>query len=114
MYCNACGTELPAAACYCCQCGTPVTGVNSDAPPVKKRLVRPQAGRKIAGVCAGIAQYLGLDVTLVRIVLLCLALWPPCIGGIFYLVCWIVVPKEPLLLPPANFTGDKVTASPVV
>lgn len=29
----------------------------------EKKLVRPRADRKIAGVCAGLAQYFGIDVT---------------------------------------------------
>jgi phage shock protein C len=115
MYCNACGTELPATARYCHQCGIPTATADPYRPPeIKGRLTRPQSGKKIAGVCAGLARYLGMDVTLVRIVMVCLIFCPPCIGGIFYLVCWIVVPKEPYLLPPANFNGENVTANPAV
>lgn len=117
MYCNACGTELPEVARYCHQCGTAAFAAAADTPPQpahgRSRLSRPQSEKKIAGVCAGIARYLGVDVTLVRIILVCLALYPPCIGGIFYIVCWIVVPREPLLLGPANFNGGNIAVKPV-
>jgi len=49
--------------------------------------------RKIAGVCAGFAQYLGVDVTVVRIVWLVVALIFGT-GFIAYLVAWIAMPKD--------------------
>ena len=62
---------------------------------------RPKClNRKIAGVCAGLANYMVLDVTLIRIIFLCLLFWPPGVGLILYIVCWIVMPQEPHLLPP--------------
>ena len=38
-----------------------------SAKKVTKKLVRPQKGRVLAGVCAGIADYLGIDPTVVRV-----------------------------------------------
>jgi len=61
-----------------------------------KRLTRiPDAGR-IAGVCAGLAAYLGVDVTFVRLAWLVLSIVPGClIGGLIaYLVAWAVMPPE--------------------
>lgn len=60
-----------------------------------KRLVRPRAGRQIAGVCAGIADYFNVDVALVRVAWVVLSIVP---GGIFggivaYLAAWIVMPE---------------------
>lgn len=60
-----------------------------------KRLVRPRAGRKMAGVCAGIADYFDVDVALVRVAWVVLSIVP---GGIFggivaYLAAWIVMPE---------------------
>ncbi|WP_423225502.1 PspC domain-containing protein [Candidatus Amarolinea aalborgensis] len=59
-----------------------------------KRLYRARKERMIAGVCGGLAQYLGVDPSLVRLVFLLLGLT---VGGGFlaYLVCWIVIPEEP-------------------
>ncbi len=105
MYCRSCGIELSDAFRYCPQCGAG-TGKDSftSATGAPGRVFRrSREGSQIAGVCAGIARYLGLDVTLVRVLMVCLALWPPGVGLIIYVVCWIVVPKEPLLLmPPRN------------
>jgi phage shock protein PspC (stress-responsive transcriptional regulator) len=66
---------------------------------VYNRLSRPRDDRKIAGVCAGIARYLGVDAVIVRILMVVLAIWPPGVGVILYIVCWMVMPNDPLMLP---------------
>jgi phage shock protein PspC (stress-responsive transcriptional regulator) len=56
-------------------------------------LRRPVEDRMLAGVAAGIAQYLGADVTIVRIVLAVLAF----VGGAgvpIYIACWLLIPEE--------------------
>ncbi len=102
MYCSSCGIEIPDTYRYCHQCGatTGKYGFTSDTGKPARHLSRPRDEKKIAGVCAGIARYLGIDVTLVRVLMLVLALWPPGTGLIIYVVCWIVMPQDPLLLPP--------------
>jgi phage shock protein C len=103
MYCSSCGLELSNSYRFCPQCGTPASGVTEFVSATGKparALRRPRDEKKIAGVCAGLARYLGIDVTLVRIVVLCLALWPPGVGIIFYIICWIAMPLDPYLLPP--------------
>jgi phage shock protein PspC (stress-responsive transcriptional regulator) len=55
-------------------------------------------------VCAGLARYFGVDVTLLRILVVVLTIWPVGLGLIFYVICWIVMPNEPLLLTPADNT----------
>ncbi len=62
MYCNACGKTIAEDGRYCSYCGN-VVGI----PPTPKKLMRSRADRKIAGVCSGLAQYLDLDTSLVRI-----------------------------------------------
>ena len=59
----------------------------------KKRLYKKEDGKKIAGVCGGIAEYLDIDPTLIRLgwALFCL------LGGsglIIYIVAAAVMPKE--------------------
>lgn len=102
MYCNSCGIEIPDASRFCHQCGTPTGkyGFTSQTAKPAARLSRPRGEKKIAGVCAGIARYLGVDVTLIRVVMAVLALWPPGTGLLLYLICWIVMPQDPLLLSP--------------
>ena len=60
-----------------------------------RKLTRSVDDRQIAGVCAGIAKYMGWDVALVRVgyVLLSIASigFP---GLLVYLIMWIVVPEE--------------------
>ena len=67
-----------------------------DAPPSgagPARLVREPDERKIAGVCAGVADHLGVDVSVVRLVAVVLAIFTP-VGLIAYLIAWAVVPER--------------------
>jgi phage shock protein C len=92
MYCNYCGKVIQDDANVCAYCGTRVGAVTA-----RKRLVRPRADRKIAGVCAGFAEYFDLDVTLVRLLCLLVALMTG-VGFLAYPIAWIVMPEEPLRL----------------
>ncbi len=49
--------------------------------------------RMIAGVCAGIADYLNWDITMVRIVYVLLTFFTAFSGGIVYLILWLVMPE---------------------
>jgi phage shock protein PspC (stress-responsive transcriptional regulator) len=56
-------------------------------------LRRPVSDRMLAGVAAGIANYLGADVTIIRIILAVLTF----VGGAgvpVYLACWLLIPEE--------------------
>jgi phage shock protein C len=59
-----------------------------------KRLIRPKDGRMVAGVCAGIGQFFGIDPNLVRIVFAALTLFSAGAAALVYLAAWIVVPEE--------------------
>ena len=58
-----------------------------------KRLNRTREGRVVAGVCAGIAAYFGIDPTLVRLVFALFTIFGGA-GVLLYLVAWIVIPEE--------------------
>lgn len=59
-----------------------------------KRLYRSNDDRMVAGVCAGIADYFGIDPTLVRLLFVFGALGT--VSGLFwaYLIMAIIVPEE--------------------
>ena len=57
-------------------------------------LIRPTDDRRIAGVCAGLADFFGLDSSTVRLATLLLILF----GGLslwVYIILWIIVPSAP-------------------
>lgn len=97
MYCTKCGVQLEESDRFCSQCGAPTpkaAGAISGVPP--KRLMRSTRDSKIAGVCGGIGEYLGIDSTVIRIIFLVLLFTPP-VGIVAYIVGWIIMPKEPPL-----------------
>ena len=75
-----------------------------DHRPLGRRLARSETDKQIAGVCGGLAEYFGLDSTLVRLAAVIIAIYPGCvIGGIVaYLIAWFIMPTRPAaLLQPA-------------
>ena len=68
-----------------------------EAAMTSKRLYKSRTERMIDGVCGGIAEYLGLDVTLIRIVWVLLTLFGGT-GIVLYIVAMIVMPTAPARL----------------
>ena len=60
---------------------------------MEKKLYRVMKGKQLCGVCTGLAQYFKLDITIVRLAAVLLALFGP--GVVAYIVCALVIPKEP-------------------
>ena len=61
-----------------------------------KKLYRSTKNRMLGGVCGGFAEYLGLDVTIVRLLYLILSIFTACFPGlILYILCLFVMPNEP-------------------
>jgi phage shock protein C len=59
-----------------------------------KKLIRSN-NRVIAGVCAGLAEYLGWEITLVRILYVVISILSAAFPGILvYVILWIVMPKQ--------------------
>lgn len=108
MYCTRCGAQNTDGASFCTACGAPLlaqtqTGTPpgvvgfapsySAAPP--RRLKRVMAQKKIAGVCAGFAEYFDMDVTLVRLIWFGVSLMSGIVPGVMvYIVAWIVLPRD--------------------
>ncbi|MGY3213413.1 PspC domain-containing protein [Mucilaginibacter sp. HD30] len=72
---------------------------------MEKRLYRDELNKKVAGVCAGLAEYLNVDVTIVRVIF-ALAVVLKGVGLLPYIVLWIVLPKKPYHLsnPHVDYT----------
>ncbi len=93
MYCNYCGKVIQDDANLCPYCGKRIGSVAG-----RRKLMRSRTDRKIAGVCAGFAEYFDLDVTVVRVVWLIVAFFGG--GGLLaYIIAWIVIPEEPEYVP---------------
>lgn len=60
---------------------------------MSKRLYRRRENRVLGGVAAGLAEYLNVDVTLVRVIFLLAALTEGA-GVLIYLALWLVMPEE--------------------
>ncbi len=96
VYCHRCGTGLPNTARFCSGCGA---GIAAAQPMPGKPLLRPHAGRALAGVCIGLAQAYGWDVALVRVFTVLGFFFSGGLVGVAYLACWIGIPEEPLGMP---------------
>ena len=88
MTCSHCGKDVDVDSQFCRHCGQPTSAVRP------RRLMRQSSRGRIAGVCAGIAEYFDTDVTIVRLLWIVLSIVPGgFVGGILaYLAAWIVMP----------------------
>ena len=99
MTCPSCNKEIAVGSKFCYNCGAqqPASGSAAGLSPstgAHKRLMRSSTDKKIAGVCAGLADYFDVDPTIIRVVWLLLFL---CAGTglLAYIVLWIVLPIAP-------------------
>jgi phage shock protein C len=88
-------------------------GVMNGSQEAPRRLVRHSAAGRIAGVCAGLADYLDTDVTLVRLLWVILSIVPGgFIGGLIaYVAAWIVMPDAPAPVAAASPSDRRLTRS---
>ena len=94
MYCAHCGREIGEDSNYCSSCG----GRQRQAAS-RKLLTLSATDKKLAGVCGGLAEYLAVDPTVVRLIWVALSLVPGGIigGAVVYFLAWIIIPKAPKL-----------------
>jgi phage shock protein PspC (stress-responsive transcriptional regulator) len=106
MTCPQCQKDVEGDSSYCRFCGA---GVQNAAPP--RQLRRLPAEGKIAGVCAGLADYFDVDVTLIRLAWIALSIVPGLLlGGVLaYAVAWLLVPAAPVAH--TSYAGKKLTRS---
>jgi len=104
MFCTQCGAQLKENDRFCANCGkatdAPASAGYAAPPPPPTQVVpyrplrRIMSQKKIAGVCAGFAEYFEMDVTLMRILFIVLVVTPPGVGLLAYLVAWIAMPRD--------------------
>ncbi len=61
---------------------------------MEKKLYRSNIDKKIAGVCGGLAEYLKIDSTLIRLLLVVFCLMGGA-GVLLYIIAWLVIPERP-------------------
>jgi len=106
MYCTKCGAELREGDNFCSKCGERFASaagrpLNTSAqayPPLRL----DKEHKKIAGVCAGFARHLGVDLVLMRVLWLAIALCTG-VGFLAYLAAWIVIPSDHGVDPRTEF-----------
>jgi phage shock protein PspC (stress-responsive transcriptional regulator) len=59
-----------------------------------KRLTRSRDDRMISGVCGGLARYLNVDATLIRVLMVVALLVGFFTPGLAYLIAWALIPEE--------------------
>jgi phage shock protein C len=73
------------------------TRENEEEDPVMsnvRRLYRSRYQKKLGGVCAGLADFFQIDVTLVRLIWVLLVVFYGA-GVLAYIIAWIIIPQEP-------------------
>ena len=68
---------------------------------MQKKLYRSTTDKKLAGVCGGIAKYLNMDPTVIRILWAIISLFA-FVGVAAYIVCAFIIPEEPSNIIDAN------------
>lgn len=97
MFCTQCGVQIQENDKFCSQCGlaTPLAGAPARfANRDPNRLRRSLRDKKLGGVCAGLAEYLDVDVVLTRLLVVGGTIISGGLGLLVYLAAWIIVPLE--------------------
>lgn len=113
MICAFCQREIADFSNYCYFCGSRQHAAPKS-PAAGKRLLRSATDRKISGVCGGLAEYLDVDSTVVRLVWVLVVVFTGIFPGVIaYLLAWIIMPEAPLPAPQqAQQTAPAAQASP--
>jgi phage shock protein C len=98
MICPNCHREIANYSNFCYFCGSRQPPAAATSQP--RRLQRSLYDSKIAGVCGGIAEYLDVDPTIVRLVWAILTFCTAIVPGIVaYAVAWLIMPPGPIPVP---------------
>jgi phage shock protein PspC (stress-responsive transcriptional regulator) len=114
MVCPSCQRNIAEGSRFCYNCGArqAVSGAPDMASVTggPRKLMRSSTYKKLGGVCAGLADYFDLDVTIVRLIWLLAVLFAGT-GILIYIILWIVLPLAPFPLPPAAPTAPSAVTS---
>ncbi|CCH27814.1 PspC domain-containing protein [Actinosynnema sp. NPDC047251] len=66
----------------------------TEATAKVKKLRRSRDDRMVAGVCGGVAEMVGVDAAILRILLVAATLFGFGAGAVLYLAAWILVPEK--------------------
>jgi phage shock protein C len=104
IVCKQCAHLIPEDANFCAACGQPVAApfAAASVPVYRASLARPRQPRLLAGVCAGIAEHYGWDLSLVRVVVAVFTCLTSGLGILIYLAAWVIIPEAPFVLPAAT------------
>ncbi len=72
---------------------------------MEKKLYRNRQEKKIAGVCSGLAEYLEVDVSIIRVAFI-LSLFAGFCSIPAYILFWIVMPVKPMAYKPGYQSGS--------
>ena len=100
MFCPQCGKQVYDGANFCSSCGRGI--VYPAARFYQTRIVRPRYERLVAGVLAGVAQFYGWDLVLVRILFVVFVCLTSGFGALAYLAAWVLMPDAPYAVPMAS------------
>jgi phage shock protein C len=92
MFCAHCAFPLEEGDLYCGKCGRKT--VEAIETGLSRPLRRPTDDKKVAGVCAGVARYLDVDTTVVRLLWVGASIVPFVPGLVAYPICWALMPRD--------------------
>ncbi len=101
--CPYCAEPIQESALKCRYCGS-----NLQGSALQREWYRSAHGKKIAGVCAGLAETFGIAVTPVRIAFVLLTLFSLGTGVILYVVLWLVMPLRDEPAVPLEHRGRTI------
>lgn len=104
MQCANCRRDVTDYANFCYFCGA-----RQHATPASRRMMRSSTDCKIAGVCGGIADYLGIDSTVVRLIWVLAFVFTALVPAtVAYLLIWLIMPQAP---PPVVAGAPEATGA---
>ena len=93
MYCTTCGNRMLDQDRFCAQCGKAASAPASAYQQPPKPLERDMFQNKLGGVCAGMANYFSMDVTIFRLLFVAATIVTG-VPLVFYILAWIIMPRN--------------------